>query len=256
MHLVKHLQKRLVKEEKEIEFTLANSGLVEDQIEMVGWVVRCLRMEEKTGRLSRQDIMRMCYGVGLNPTDDAVESKLRSMKIAKCMTFTIEQFAHLWHNLLCDGMDEKETLERAFYFFDRDGNGEISIMELKTTMRELGDLLSEEEIQQFCTLMDKNNDGVIEYSEFISMLQSQVSAQMVPKCAEWDSKLDKPCYGANIVIPPGHLGAPDPENDPNDCLCEGIGCTSRNCLDPSGVAEPMCSSDGMQYPIRNPDVVE
>ena len=57
--------------------------------------------------------------------------------------------------------DEEEILRRAFQFFDKDGNGEISVTELRTTMHELGDLLTEEEIASFMAIMDVNNDGVI-----------------------------------------------------------------------------------------------
>jgi hypothetical protein len=63
--------------------------------------------------------------------------------------------------MLQDLTDEEEILKRAFEFFDKDGNGEISIPELRTTMHELGDLLSEEEIMAFMAVMDVNNDGVI-----------------------------------------------------------------------------------------------
>ena len=63
--------------------------------------------------------------------------------------------------MLQDLTDEEEILRRAFQFFDKDGNGEISVPELRTTMHELGDLLSEEEIHAFMAVMDVNNDGVI-----------------------------------------------------------------------------------------------
>jgi len=46
-------------------------------------------------------------------------------------------------------------------FFDKDGNGEISVLELRTTMAELGGLLSEGELVAFLEVMDVNNDGVI-----------------------------------------------------------------------------------------------
>lgn len=69
--------------------------------------------------------------------------------------------------MLQDLTDEEEILRRAFQFFDKDGNGEISIPELRTTMHELGDLLSEEEILSFMAVMDVNNDGVIGFQEFI-----------------------------------------------------------------------------------------
>lgn len=67
--------------------------------------------------------------------------------------------------MLQDLTDEEEILRRAFQFFDKDRNGEISITELRTTMHELGDLLTEEEIMAFMQVMDVNNDGVIGVSD-------------------------------------------------------------------------------------------
>ena len=63
--------------------------------------------------------------------------------------------------MLQDLSDENEILRRAFQFFDKDCNGEISISELRTTMHELGDLLTEEEIVAFMQIMDLDNNGVI-----------------------------------------------------------------------------------------------
>lgn len=76
----------------------------------------------------------------------------------------------MWHRLvllhcrrllLAESVNEEQILEQAFMFFDRDGNKEISIAELTTTMKELGDLLTAEEITTFVTIMDKNADGVV-----------------------------------------------------------------------------------------------
>ncbi len=63
--------------------------------------------------------------------------------------------------MLQDLTDEADIIKRAFQFFDKDGNGEISVAELRNTMQELGGLLSDEEIQEFMQVMDVNNDGVI-----------------------------------------------------------------------------------------------
>lgn len=45
--------------------------------------------------------------------------------------------------------------------------GEIDVAELRTTMHELGDLLTEEEIQAFMAIMDSDNDGIIGVSDTI-----------------------------------------------------------------------------------------
>jgi len=50
---------------------------------------------------------------------------------------------------------------------------------LRTTMHELGDLLSEEEIQAFMAVMDVNNDGVIGFQEFIDTLKTQTT-ELIP----------------------------------------------------------------------------
>jgi Ca2+-binding EF-hand superfamily protein len=65
------------------------------------------------------------------------------------------------HAILTDIAAEEEVLRQAFQFFDKDGNGEVSCVELRTTMTELGGLLSEQEIGAFAAIMDANNDGVI-----------------------------------------------------------------------------------------------
>lgn len=46
-------------------------------------------------------------------------------------------------------------------FADKDGNGEIDVSELRTTMSELGNLLTEEEICAFIAIMDVDGNGVI-----------------------------------------------------------------------------------------------
>lgn len=68
------------------------------------------------------------------------------LHLHKRKLFTFGQLLHVWKSLLADIADEEEILKRAFQFFDKDGNGDISVQELITTMHELGDLLTEKEI--------------------------------------------------------------------------------------------------------------
>lgn len=81
--------------------------------------------------------------------------------------------------MLKDLTDEEEILKRAFFFFDKDGNGEISVQELRTTMHELGDLLTEDEIVSFMSVMDVNNDGVIGVSGIYSPLIARVFPRLL-----------------------------------------------------------------------------
>ena len=61
---------------------------------------------------------------------------------------------------------QEEELRARFQMFDRDGNGLIDRDELKLVMQELGEKLSEEDIDEMIEEADTNNDGFIDYEEF------------------------------------------------------------------------------------------
>ena len=54
-----------------------------------------------------------------------------------------------------------------FQVFDIDGNGVIDAMELKMTMRNLGENLSDADVKAMIRTADKNGDGKIDYEGII-----------------------------------------------------------------------------------------
>ncbi|GLI63931.1 hypothetical protein VaNZ11_007072 [Volvox africanus] len=161
------------REQESEGLTVGNSNLTPGQIATAEKALRILGLEPRLEQLSKQDFVIFLYAVGLNPTDDIIDSKLRALKLHHKKTFTFGQLAHVWYSMLQDLTDEDEMLKRAFQFFDKDGNGEISVQELRTTMHELGDLLTDEEINAFMEILDVNNDGAVGYTEFLAMLKTQ-----------------------------------------------------------------------------------
>lgn len=165
--------KRKVDEEPVFEFTEQNCGLSLEQVRLGRYTMKLLGFQTSTECLTRTDLLYLSYAVGMNPPEYLIEAKLRALGISKIPALNFEHFLHLWRVLL-EGQDEEELiLERAFNFFDRDGNGEISASEFKTRMTQLGGLLSEGEMDEFLGLMDTNRDGVIDYSEFIRLIRNQ-----------------------------------------------------------------------------------
>ncbi|KAL6763831.1 hypothetical protein V8C86DRAFT_2483131 [Haematococcus lacustris] len=152
------------------ELTIENCGLQRQQIETGVKALAILGLD-KPDELTKQDLVLFLYAIGLNPTDDVIDSKLRFLKLHQREVITFPQVCHVWHSMLQDLTDEDAILRRAFQYFDKDGNGEISVIELRTTMHELGDLLTESELLSFMQVMDANNDGVIGYQEFLDTLK-------------------------------------------------------------------------------------
>lgn len=64
---------------------------------------------------------------------------------------------------------EEEMLE-AFQIFDADGNGNISADELRQIMENLGERLTQEEVEDMVKEADIDGDGQINYEEFVRMM--------------------------------------------------------------------------------------
>ena len=67
----------------------------------------------------------------------------------------------------------EEELREAFNVFDKDGNGFISASELRHVMVNLGERLTDEEVDEMVREADIDGDGQINYEEFVKMMMSQ-----------------------------------------------------------------------------------
>merc|ERR1712179_580458 len=68
--------------------------------------------------------------------------------------------------------DSEEELREAFRVFDKDGNGFISAAELRHVITNLGEKLTNEEVDEMIREADMGGDGQINYEEFVKMMMS------------------------------------------------------------------------------------
>ena len=69
--------------------------------------------------------------------------------------------------------DSEEELLEAFKVFDKDGNGFISSAELMHVMTNLGEKLTDEEVDEMIREADVDGDGQINYEEFVKMMMAK-----------------------------------------------------------------------------------
>ena len=62
-------------------------------------------------------------------------------------------------------------MKEAFKIFDRNKNGYIEKSELKSVTTTMGQCLTDEEFAEFWREADVNNDGKLDYDEFIKIIQ-------------------------------------------------------------------------------------
>ncbi|KIL90559.1 calmodulin [Fusarium avenaceum] len=73
---------------------------------------------------------------------------------------------------VADSLTEEQVSEfkEAFSLFDKDGDGQITTKELGTVMRSLGQNPSESELQDMINEVDADNNGTIDFPEFLTMM--------------------------------------------------------------------------------------
>jgi len=79
-------------------------------------------------------------------------------------TIDFPEFLSLMARKMKDTDTEEELIE-AFKVFDRDGNGFISAAELRHVMTNLGEKLTDEEVDEMIREADVDGDGQINYEE-------------------------------------------------------------------------------------------
>ncbi|KAB0361663.1 hypothetical protein FD754_005819, partial [Muntiacus muntjak] len=60
-----------------------------------------------------------------------------------------------------------------FRVFDKDGNGYISAAELHHVMTNLGEKLTDEEVDEMIREADIDGDGQVNYEEFVQMMTAK-----------------------------------------------------------------------------------
>eukprot|EP01061_Rhynchopus_euleeides_P038617 TRINITY_DN66228_c0_g1_i1.p2 TRINITY_DN66228_c0_g1~~TRINITY_DN66228_c0_g1_i1.p2 ORF type:complete len:173 (+),score=79.18 TRINITY_DN66228_c0_g1_i1:220-738(+) len=66
--------------------------------------------------------------------------------------------------------DPRDEMLRAFQLFDDDGTGKITLKNLRRVARDLGENMSDEELQAMIDEFDRDQDGEINEEEFINIM--------------------------------------------------------------------------------------
>lgn len=67
--------------------------------------------------------------------------------------------------------DSREEMLKAFRLFDDDESGKISFKNLKRVAMELGEIISDEELQEMIDEADRDGDGEVSQEEFIRIME-------------------------------------------------------------------------------------
>lgn len=143
--------------------------------------------KDNDGCITSKELLTVMHGLRLQITEQEIADIINNVDVDGSGTVDFNEFLRMMSRSHCHihrpakapgaatspdqrSAEELEEMRQAFRVFDIDGNGVIDANELKVTMFNLGENLSDRDVKQMIKLADRNGDGKIDYEEFIMMM--------------------------------------------------------------------------------------
>jgi len=132
------------------------------------WIINLI----KIGTITTKELGTVMRSLGQNPTEAELMDMINEIDADGNGTIDFPEFLTMMARKMKDTDSEEEILE-AFKVFDKDGNGFISAAELRHIMTNLGEKLTDDEVDEMIREADIDGDGQINYEEFVKMMMSK-----------------------------------------------------------------------------------
>ncbi|KAF1860631.1 hypothetical protein Lal_00021676 [Lupinus albus] len=132
----------------------------------------CLFDKDEDGCIFVEELATVIRSLDQNPTEEELQDMISEVDVDVNGTIEFDEFFNLMANKFKHVDAEEEELNEAFQVFDKDQNGYISASELRHVMMNLGEKLSDEEVEQMIKEADLDGDGQVNYDEFVKMMMN------------------------------------------------------------------------------------
>ena len=126
----------------------------------------------KDGNVNSIELANILKAIDINASNEEIRDIIAELDLEGNGEINYEDFVTIMKKREKD-VDNEEEVINAFKLFDKEGNGLININELKHIMLTVGNNITEEELNDLLKEADTDNDGYINYEEFIRSLLSK-----------------------------------------------------------------------------------
>ncbi|KAI8597479.1 putative calmodulin [Dissophora ornata] len=124
------------------------------------------------GTITTKELGTVMRSLGQNPTEADLQDMVNEVDADGNGTIDFPEFLTMMARKMVD-TDSEEEIKEAFKVFDKDGNGFISAAELRHVLTNLGERLTDSEVDEMIHEADVDGDGQINYEEFVRMMMSK-----------------------------------------------------------------------------------
>lgn len=124
------------------------------------------------GTITSNELAVVMKSLGQKTTESELQDMINEVDIDGNGTIDFPEFLALFDRKT-ESSNSKEDVKEAFRVFDKDGNGYINASELQYVMTTLGEKLTNEEVEDMLKEADIDEDGAINYEEFVKILMEK-----------------------------------------------------------------------------------
>lgn len=107
--------------------------------------------------------------LGFQTKNQTIFQMVENLEADGVASIPFPEFLHLMTARTSEG-DTRATLRKVFALFDDEKTTFVSIKNLRRVCKELGETISEHELQEMIDRADKDNDGLVSEEEFYQIL--------------------------------------------------------------------------------------
>ncbi|XP_053609009.1 calmodulin-A-like isoform X4 [Plodia interpunctella] len=146
-------------------------GLTEEQVAEFKEAFMLFDKDED-GTITMAELGVVMRSLGQRPSETELRDMVKEVDQDGNGTIEFNEFLQMMSKKM-RGADGEDELREAFRVFDKNNDGLISSVELRHVMTNLGEKLSEEEVDDMIREADLDGDGMVNYAEFVTILTSK-----------------------------------------------------------------------------------
>ena len=132
--------------------------------------LRCHAKAYRHCELNAKSWSAFCRALGFEPKKEEIKKMIADIDKDGSGTIDFEEFLTMMTAKMGE-RDSKEEILKAFRLFDDDETGKISFKNLKRVAKELGENMTDEELQEMIDEADRDGDGEVNEEEFMRIMK-------------------------------------------------------------------------------------
>jgi centrin-1 len=123
-----------------------------------------------SGSIDAKELKVAMRALGFEPKKEEIRKMISDIDTDGSGTIDFNEFLEMMTAKMSE-KDSREEILKAFRLFDDDETGKISFKNLKRVAKELGENMTDEELQEMIDEADRDGDGEVSEEEFLRIMK-------------------------------------------------------------------------------------